>query len=188
MFYVVFLFFFSQSVLFTICCVQLLNHVWLSASLWTAAHQTSLSFTISQSLLKLMSIESVMPFNHFILSCPLLLLLLIFPSIRVFSSELAFCIRWPNIGASASASVLLMNIQGYFPLGLFPFIRRFREGNGNPLQYSCLENPMDRTGHVALVGYSPWGRKESDMTEWLVLTCLYRLLGRILAVSKKEWN
>ena len=61
----------------------------------TAAHQASLSFTISRSLLKLMSIESVMPSNHLILCCPLLLSS-IFPSIRVFSSELALCIRWPK--------------------------------------------------------------------------------------------
>ena len=76
-----------------------------------------LSFTISQSLLKLMSIESVMPSNHLILCCPLLLLLSIFPSIRIFSNESAL-IRWPNIGASASVSVLPMNIQGWFPLEL----------------------------------------------------------------------
>ena len=60
---------------------------------WTAAHQASLSFTISQSLLKFMSIESVMPSNHLILCHPLLLPS-IFPSIRVFSYELALCIRW----------------------------------------------------------------------------------------------
>jgi len=61
---------------------------------WTAACQASLSFIISQSLLKLMSIESVMPSNHLILCCPLLLLPSIFPSIRVFSNELALLIRW----------------------------------------------------------------------------------------------
>ena len=64
------------------------------AQSWTVAHQASLSFTISQSLLKLMSIESVMPSNHLILCRPLLLLPSIFPSIRVFSSGLALCIRW----------------------------------------------------------------------------------------------
>jgi len=63
------------------------------------------------SLLKLMSIESVMPSNHLILCCPLLLLPSIFPSIRVFSNESVLCIRWPNIGVSVSASVLPMNIQ-----------------------------------------------------------------------------
>ena len=62
----------------------------------TAARQASLSFTISWSLPKLMSIESVMLSNHLILCHPLLLLLLIFPSIRIFSSRLALCIRWPK--------------------------------------------------------------------------------------------
>ena len=65
-----------------------------SATPWTAAHQASLSFTNSRSLLKLMSIESVMPSNQIILCCPLLLLHSIFPSIRVFSNESLLCIRW----------------------------------------------------------------------------------------------
>ena len=63
---------------------------------WTAALKASLSFTISQNLLKLMSIELVMPSNHFILCFPLLFLPLIFPSIRVFSNELVLHIRWPK--------------------------------------------------------------------------------------------
>ena len=67
-----------------------------SATPWTAAHQASLSFTISWSLLKLMFIESVKPSNHLIFSCPLLLLLSIFSSTRVFSSESALHIRWPR--------------------------------------------------------------------------------------------
>ena len=79
--------------------------------LWAAAHQASLFITNSQNLLKLMSIESVMPSNHFILCHPLLLLPSIFPHIRVFPNESVLCIRQPNIGVSASASVLPMNIQ-----------------------------------------------------------------------------
>ena len=76
--------------------VQSLNHVRLFATPWTAARWAFLSFTISQSLLKFMSIELVMPSNHFILCCPLLLLLSIFPIIMVSSKELALCIRWPK--------------------------------------------------------------------------------------------
>ena len=76
--------------------VQLLSHIWLFATPWTTAHQAFLSFIISWSLLKLMSIELVMPSNHLVLCCPLLLLPSIFPSIRVFSNELALCIRWPK--------------------------------------------------------------------------------------------
>ena len=95
--------------------VQPLSHVQLFAIPWTAAHQGSLSITNSRSLLKLMSIESVMPSNHHIfchLLChPLLLLHSIFPSIRVFSNESALLIRWPNIRVSASTSVVPMNTQ-----------------------------------------------------------------------------
>ena len=76
--------------------VQLFSRVRLFVTPWTAAHQTSLSFTISQSLLKLMSTESVMPSNHFMLCHPLLLLPSIFLSIRVFPSELSLRIRWPK--------------------------------------------------------------------------------------------
>ena len=76
--------------------VQLLNHVLLFATPWTAAHQASLSFTISWSLLKLMSIESMMSSNYLILCCPLLLLSSIFPSIRVFSNESTLHMRWPK--------------------------------------------------------------------------------------------
>ena len=76
--------------------VQSLSHVQLFATPWTAAHQASLSFTISWSLLKLLSIESVMPSNYLVLRCPLLFLSSIFPSIRVFSKESALRIRWPK--------------------------------------------------------------------------------------------
>ena len=75
---------------------QSLSHVPLFATPWTAARQASLSITNSQSLLKLMSIESVMPSNHLILCCPLLLLPSVFPSIRVFSNESVLHIRWPK--------------------------------------------------------------------------------------------
>ena len=76
--------------------VQSLSHVQVFATPWTAAHQASLFIPKSQSLLRLMSIELVMPFNHLIFCYPLLLLSSIFPSIRVFSSESVFHIRWPK--------------------------------------------------------------------------------------------
>ena len=76
--------------------VQLLSCVWLFVTPQTTACQASLSVTNSRSLLKLISIESVMPSNHLILCCPLLLLPSIFPSIRVFSNESALRIRWPE--------------------------------------------------------------------------------------------
>ena len=76
--------------------VQSLSHVWLFATPWTATLQASLSFTISQSLLKLLSIESVMPSNHLMLCHPLLLLPSVFPRTMVYSNELALHIRWPK--------------------------------------------------------------------------------------------
>ena len=92
-------------------------HVQLFVTPWTATRQASLSITNSQSLLILMSIKSVMPSNHLILCSPLLFPNSIFSSIRVFSNETVLDIRWPNIGASASASVLPVNIQDWFLLG-----------------------------------------------------------------------
>ena len=122
-----------------------------------------LSFTISQSLLKLMSIGLVMPSNHLILCHPLLLLPSIFPSIQVFSNESALCIRWPkywsfSFNISPSNKYWLISfridcfdlaIQGTLKSLLqqhsskASILRCSKEGNGNPLQYSCPENPMD---------------------------------------------
>ena len=76
--------------------VQSLSCIWLFVTLWTATRQASLSITNSWSLLKFMSIESVMPSNHLILCCPLLLLPSVLPSIRIFSNESVLCIKWPR--------------------------------------------------------------------------------------------
>ena len=100
----------SHTIPVLVVIVQSPSPVLLFVTPWTAARQASLSFTISQSLLKLMSIELVMPSNHLILCHPLLLLPSIFPSIRFFSSGLTLCIRWPSIGVSVS--VLPIYIQG----------------------------------------------------------------------------
>ena len=86
----------SHTVIILIFFVRSLSHVQLFATTWTVACQASLSFTISQSLLKLMSIESMMPSNHLILCPSLLLSPSIFSSSRVFSSEKALCIWWPK--------------------------------------------------------------------------------------------
>ena len=96
---------------------QLFSRVQLFATPWTAAHQASLSITNSWSIFKLISIALVMPSNHLILCCPLLLPPSIFPSIRVFSMSQFFTSGGQSIGVSASASVLPMNIQDWFPLG-----------------------------------------------------------------------
>ena len=97
--------------------VQSLSRVWLFETPCTAARQASLSIINSWSLLKLMSIELVMPSDHLILCHPLLLLPSIFPSITVFSNESALHIRWPKYWSFTSASVLPMNIQDWSPLG-----------------------------------------------------------------------
>ena len=91
--------------------IQLLTHAQVFVIPWTAAHQASLSFTISHSLLKLMCIESVRTCSHLIISCPILLLPSIFPSIRFFSNESVLSSGGESIGASASASVFPMNTQ-----------------------------------------------------------------------------
>ena len=92
----------------------LLSHLWLFAPLWTAARQASLSFTITWSLFKLMPIELTMPSNHLILGCPLLLLPSIFPSSRVFSSELALRVR-------LSKHLYLYLIHFYASVSMPPF-------------------------------------------------------------------
>ena len=101
--------------------VQLLSRVQLFVTSWTAAHQVSLSRTISRTLLKLTSIESMMPSTHLILCHPLLLLPSVFPSIRIFSSESALHIRWPkywsfSISPSNEYSVLISFKNDWFDL------------------------------------------------------------------------
>ena len=97
--------------------VQSLSSIWLFATPWIAACQASLSITNSRSLLRFMSVESVMPSSHLILCCPLLLLPPIPPSIRVFSSQSTLCMRWPKYW-SFSFSISPSNVQpGMISLG-----------------------------------------------------------------------
>ena len=93
-----------------------------------AAHWTSLSSIVSQTLLKLISIESVMPYNHLIFCHPLLILPSIFPASRSFPVSQLFVLGGQSIGASVSASVLSLNIQGWFPLRLTCLISLQSEG------------------------------------------------------------
>ena len=102
----------------SVVVVQLLSCLQLFVTPWTVTRQASLFFSISWSSLKLIFNELVMPSNHLILWHPLLLLLSIFPSIRVFSNRLALHIRWPKYWSFSFTSVLSMNIQGWFPWGL----------------------------------------------------------------------
>ena len=134
--------------------VQSLSHIWLFATPWTAACQTSLSNTNSQSLLKLMSIESVMPSNHLILCCPLLVLTSIFPSIRIFSNESVLCIRWPGIGVSASASVLSMNIQDWFSLGWTSWISLQSKGLSRVFSNTTVQKHQFYSTQLSLLSKS----------------------------------
>ena len=114
--------------------VQSVSRVQPFVTSWTAAHQASLSFN-SLSLLKLMSIESVMPSSHLILYCPLLLLLQSFPASGSFPVNQFFVSGDQRIGVSASASVFPMNIQGRSPLGWTGWISLQSKGLKSLLQH-----------------------------------------------------
>ena len=109
---------FLSTLLTPLFVVQFLSQVWLFVTPWSAACQACLSFTNSWSLLKLMSIESVMPSNRVILCRPLLLLPSIFPSIRVFSNESALHIRWPKYWSFKFSISPSNEYSGWFPLEL----------------------------------------------------------------------
>ena len=231
--------------------VQLLSYVQLFVTPWTAACQTSLSTTNSQSVLKFMSIESVMLSNHLILSCPFLLPPSIFPSIRVFSNESALHIRWTkhwSFSFSISPSneysrkisfrmdwLDILVVQGtlkrllqchsskasilprsafftvrlshpYMTTGktialtrwtfvgkvmslLFNMLSRLAtgEGNGDPLQYFCLENPMDRGAWWATVhGVAKSQARLSGFTFTFSLSCIGEGNGNPLQCSCLE--
>ena len=108
--------------LMTIILIQSLGHVQLSVTPRTAAHKASLSLTISCSLLKLMSIESVMPSNHLILCRPLLLLPSVFPRLGSFPMSWFFASGGQSSGVLALTLILPMNIQSWFPLRLTSLI------------------------------------------------------------------
>ena len=113
--------------------VQSLSCVWLFATPWTAACQASLSFTISQSLLKRMSIELMMTSSHLTVCCPLLHHLQAFPVSGSFPMSWLFVTGGQSIGASAS--ILLMNIQDWYPLTLTGLTSLMFEGFSRPLHY-----------------------------------------------------
>ena len=134
---------FSQS-------VQSLSHVRLFVTPWTAAHQAFLSITNSWSFLKLMVLKLVMPSNPLILCRPILLLLSIFPSIRIFSNESVLHIKWQSIGASASASVLLMNFQDWFHLVLTGLISLQCKGLSRVFSNTAVQKYQFFSTHLSL--------------------------------------
>ena len=135
--------------------VQSLSRVRLFVVLWTAACQASLSITNSWSLLKLMSIESVMPSNHLILCHPLLLLPSIFPSIRVFSSESVLCIRWPkywsfsfSISPSNEYSGLISLLTGWISLQSKGLSRVFSNTTVQKHQFFGAQLSLQSNSHI----------------------------------------
>ena len=175
--------------------VKLFSHVQLFVTPWMAAGQASLSIANSPNSLKLMSIESVMPSNHLILCQPLFLLPSFFPSIRVFSSESVLCIRstkyWSfsfSISASNEYLRLISFRMDWLDLlavqGTLKSLFQHNNSKTSILCYSAflkvqLLHPLEKEtathssilawrthGWRNLIGYSPWGCKESDMTEW----------------------
>ena len=138
--------------------VQSLSRVRLFATLWTAVRQASLSITNFRSLTKLMSIESVMPSNHLILCQPLLLLLSIFHSILVFSSESVLCIRWPkywsfsfSISPSNEYSGLVFFMRDWLDLlalqGTLKSFLQHHSSKASILRFSLLYGPALTSTH-----------------------------------------
>ena len=124
----------------SVVVVQSLNRVWLFTTPWTAACPASLPFTISWSLLKLMSIELVITSNHLILCCSLLLCPQSFPASGSFLGSQLFTSGSQSTGVSTSASVIPMNIQDWFPLGLAGLISLQSKGlSKNLLQHHSLK-------------------------------------------------
>ena len=142
-----------SSIMHQFSSVQPFSHTWLFATPWTAARQASLSITDSRSLLKLMSIESVMPSNHLILCRPLLLPPYIHTSciIHVHSNTMALVVKNPPANAGHKRRRVKTR-EGQIP--------RWRGWQPTPV--SLLG---ESHGQRSLVGYSPWGHKESETTE-----------------------
>ena len=179
-----------------ISSVQSLSRVWLFAFPWTAARQASLSITNSQSLLKLMSIGSVMPSNHLILCRPLLLLPSVFPSIRVFTNESALCIRWPkywsfsfSISPSNEFSGLISFRMHWLDLlavqGTLKSLLQYHSSKASILQHSAffivqLSHPSMTTGKtVALTRWTFVGK---------VMSLLFNMLSKfVIAFLRRSY-
>ena len=138
-----------------------------------------LFITNSQSLLKLVSIESVMSSKHLILCHPLLLLPSIFPSIRVFSNESALLIRWPSIGISASASVLPMNTQDWSPLGWTGWISLQSKGLSRVFSHTTVQKHQFFGAQLSL-------QSSSHIHTWLLEKTIAltrrRFVGKVMSL------
>ena len=141
--------------------VQLLSCVWLFVTPWTTAHQASLSLTISRSLLKLMSIESVMSSKHLVLCIPFSSCLQSFPASGSFPMSWLFTSGGQSIGASAS--VLPMNIQDWFPLGLTGLISLLSKGLSRVFSSITVQRC-----HTFFFHTLPFLLSSSNISTWLL--------------------
>ena len=158
----------------TFVVVQSLGHVRLFANPWPAIRQAPLSFTISQSLLKLMSIESVMPSNHRILCHLLLLLPSVFPSSRVFSNESVLCIRWPkywsfsfNISLSSDCAGLISFRIDWFDL--LACLKDSQESSPTPQFESSSSSVLSLFCSLALTSVHDYW-KTIALTTWIFVS------------------
>ena len=143
------------------CCCSVAKSCLTFATPWTAARQASLSFTVSWSLLKLMSVVSMMWSNHLVLYRPLLLLPSVLPSIRGFSNESARRISWPKYWNLSFSISQLVNIQGWFPLGLTGLISFLSKGLSRVSSSTTIQKHQ-------LFGVQPSLWSNSHIHTWLL--------------------
>ena len=141
---------------FAFVVVQLLSPIWFFVTPWTAAHQASLSFTVFQSLLNLMSIKLVMPSHHLILCRPLLFLSSIFPSIRIFSNESARGIRWPkywrlSLGISPSreySGLISFRMDWFDLLAVQRTLKTLLQHHSSKHQFFSAQTSLRSSSHI----------------------------------------
>ena len=172
--------------------VHLLSCVQLFVASWTAARQASLSFSISWSLLELMTIKSVMPSNHLILCCSLLLLPSVFPSIRVFSNELALRIRWPkcwsfsfSISPSSEYSGLISFQIDWFDLAVQGTLKSLFQPHSS--KASLLQHSAFFMVQLFTSIHDYWKNHSLDHTDFIgKVVSLFNTLSRFDIFSFKE--
>ena len=163
--------------------VQLLSHVWHFVTPWTAAHQACLSFTICWTLLKLISTESVMPSNHLILCCPLLLPPSTFPSIKVFSYEMALHTRWLQLQHQSFQWIFRVDfLEGDFWAGTLRGVSRWDKRRKAFQEEGMTDTNTPRGMETPQKCGVSGGLNPSEV--W----CVCRLSGRRLGRYKTDWG
>ena len=162
--------------LFPCLVVQSLNHIWLFSTPWTAACQASLSFTISQSLLKLTSIELIMPSNNFILCCPLLLMPSVFPSVMVFSNESALHVRWPKYWSFRFSINLSSKYSGLFSFRIDWFDFLAVQGTQSILQHNSKASILQCPGFFMVQLPHPYMTTGKNIA-WTIWTFVSKVIS-----------